>query len=152
MLNESIEDKLEDNIEIDSNGCWIWLKYKSKKGYGQIRYNGRMRRVHRVSYECYIGNIPVGLTIDHLCKVRACCNPGHLEPVTQSENAKRGDYSNNGKTNNYHASKTHCSNGHEFIESNVYKLKNRRVCLTCRRKVDKARSPRKKKTSANINF
>jgi len=86
-----LKERIETNIEIDSNGCWIWLKCKNNGGYGRIQVNGKPWLTHRVSYELYVGSIPQGLTIDHLCRVRHCCNPAHLEPVTSAENTRRGD-------------------------------------------------------------
>jgi len=73
--------------DVDENGCWIW-KYSvcSITGYGK----GAGRLAHRVSYERHVGPIPEGLELDHLCGVRVCINPEHLEPVTHLENARRG--------------------------------------------------------------
>lgn len=71
-------------------GCWNWQGYISH-GYG-VYYEGDVgRRAHRVYYERYIGPIPDGYVIDHLCRNRRCCNPAHLEPVTSRENIRRGD-------------------------------------------------------------
>ena len=69
--------------------CWPWLA-AIQSGYGYIRQNGRPRLAHRVAYEHLVGPIPEGLDIDHLCRNRRCCNPLHMEPVTRSENVKRG--------------------------------------------------------------
>lgn len=72
--------------EIDENGCWIWKGYVAKHGYG---YQGRVP-AHRAVYIEHRGVIPPGLDLDHLCRVRACVNPDHLEPVTRAENLRRG--------------------------------------------------------------
>jgi hypothetical protein len=69
--------------------CWLWTGGVRTTGYGQIRYLGRNHAAHRVSYEINVGPIPEGLHIDHLCRVRLCVNPIHLEPVTQDENNRR---------------------------------------------------------------
>lgn len=69
--------------------CWIWNGAPGKNGYGRISVDNQLRYVHRVSYEHYVGPIPDGLTIDHLCRVRMCINPAHLEPVTLEENTRR---------------------------------------------------------------
>lgn len=76
--------------EVDSNGCWIWQHAIGDDGYGRI-WNGRiMARAHRVYYERLVGPVPLGLELDHLCRVRSCVNPNHLEPVTHGENVRRG--------------------------------------------------------------
>lgn len=71
-------------------GCWEWQRGKNERGYGVIRVGGRTKKAHRCYYEKYVGEIPGGMTIDHLCRNRACVNPDHLEPVTQTENVRRG--------------------------------------------------------------
>lgn len=67
-------------------GCWLWTASKTTGGYGQ--FNGGA--AHRFSYEYFIGRIPEGLHIDHLCRARGCVNPQHLELVTHKENVQRG--------------------------------------------------------------
>lgn len=72
-------------------GCWLWLGSKDPRGYGVCyRAPGRSTTVHRDAYEHLVGPIPEGLTLDHLCRTRACVNPAHLEPVTLLENVRRG--------------------------------------------------------------
>lgn len=78
---------------VDVAGCWVFTGYTSKGGYGLIHVPGsagRMVQTHRVTYEHFVGAIPDGLEPDHLCRVRACCNPWHLEPVTHAVNVQRG--------------------------------------------------------------
>lgn len=70
-------------------GCWLWTGTMLRSGYGQFRLGLGHVRAHRFAYELLVGPIPEGLTLDHLCRVTACVNPLHLEPVTLSENVKR---------------------------------------------------------------
>ncbi len=72
--------------------CWLWTGAIMHGGYGQIRLRPgtRTMNTHRFAYELLVGPIPDGLHLDHLCRVPRCCNPLHLEPVTQAENSRRG--------------------------------------------------------------
>lgn len=72
-----------------STPCWIWARAKYKTGYGALRRRGKSLRAHRWMYEQTVGPIPEGKHLDHLCCVRACVNPEHLEPVTKRENEIR---------------------------------------------------------------
>lgn len=73
------------------SGCWIWQgNTNNGKGYFRVSHRGERIYVHRWYYERFVGPIPEGLQLDHLCRNRNCCNPEHLEPVTQAENLRRG--------------------------------------------------------------
>lgn len=78
-----------NRYKIIDTGCWIWQGYIGPHGYGQIKWNGKSKVAHRVIYEIFKGQIPEGLIIDHLCSVKSCVNPEHLEAVTFSENSQR---------------------------------------------------------------
>lgn len=76
-----------------NSGCWLWVGSVTGPGYGQISNpdrRGKPLLAHRVSYELHVGPIPEGFDLDHLCRVRCCINPRHLDPVTRRENLRRG--------------------------------------------------------------
>lgn len=82
-----------DHIEEDrgyKTPCWIWQHAKSKAGYGMKSVNNKRFFVHKLNYESHIGAVPEGKELDHLCRVRQCVNPHHLEPVSHIENMQRG--------------------------------------------------------------
>lgn len=75
---------------VKTDTCWLWTGHLNSKGYGQLNVGKRLPMAHRLSYEWAVGEIPTGLVIDHLCRVRNCVNPDHLEPVTTAVNNARG--------------------------------------------------------------
>ncbi len=107
-----VMERISDRID-RSGDCWLWTGAKANTGYGQLRIDNKPLLSHRVVYEQIVGPIPEGLSLDHLCRVPACCNPAHLEPVTHLENCHRGLQG---------ALKTHCANGHPWTEEN--KMRN----------------------------
>lgn len=70
--------------------CWIWQRAIAANGYGQIRVNGRVVVAHRYFYETKYGPVPTGKELDHLCRVRCCCCPNHVQVVTRTTNVRRG--------------------------------------------------------------
>ena len=108
--------------------CWLWTAY-TQNGYGRFWVGNKMRKAHRVAYEMSVGMIPEGLTLDHLCRVRNCVNPAHLEPVTAKENTLRGD-----AVGAINSAKTHCKQGHPFEGENLYiGPDGKRKCRSCGR-------------------
>ena len=112
-----------------TNTCWLWYGFVHPAGYGYVYWNGKMWRVHRLSYETFVEEIPKGLVVDHLCRVKHCINPKHLEVCTLETNTKRGFAY-------YRKTKKHCKNGHKWTLKNTYYRPSRpkyRECLKCRR-------------------
>ena len=100
-------------------GCWLWRGHTNKDGYGT--YGGRM--AHRLAYEKLVGPIPVGLHIDHLCRVHACVNPVHLRTLTPHDN----------HSDNSWRDRETCVNGHPWNDENTrMRERNGRTNRTCR--------------------
>ena len=114
-------------MPVTESGCHLWTGATSR-GYGVIANDDmRLVKAHRVAYENAYGSIPDGLHIDHLCRVRSCVNPIHLEAVTQKENTLRGE----GVTAE-NARKVGCSRGHLYEGDNLYVYPNGdRMCRAC---------------------
>lgn len=128
-MNQRLKEFFSNIKFNESNWCWEW---KNAKIYGYFRLNGKKTVCHKISYQLFIGPIPQGLELDHLCRNMKCCNPEHLEAVTHKENVLRGI----GPTA-INAQKTHCDNGHEYTPENTFirpKSGNRdcRICMLSR--------------------
>lgn len=118
--------------------CWLWAGSVDRDDYGKFAVTtttGRVRhcRAHRWAYEARVGPIPEGLTLDHLCRVRRCVRPSHLEPVMSAVNTMRGQ----GPAAS-NAAKTHCKRRHEFTPGNTYHKQQpsgsmTRACKECGR-------------------
>lgn len=117
----------------DEERCIPGPGYRDPNGYTRVRVNGKAQYAHRAAYEAVNGPIPAGLVIDHLCRVRDCINPSHMEAVPQGVNVRRGEslWAKN-------AAKTECSNGHAFDAENTYRRPDGdRDCRTCKRDADR---------------
>jgi hypothetical protein len=124
---------------VEQDGCWLWTAALDQSGYGLFsgRPGGVSIRAHIWSYEFFVGEIPPGLELDHLCHTadkscmgggfdihRRCCNPEHLEPVSSLVNAQRGRG----------AKRSHCPQGHLYSIENTYlNPKGAQVCRICRK-------------------
>lgn len=129
-LPKRILDKI---IPVTESGCWIWMASHYRDGYGCINFNGKNCAAHRATWTIINGPIPEDRQLDHLCRVRSCVNPNHLELVTQKENILRGT-----SRSAINAVKTQCPNGHSFTPDNTYSQhigrRIQRSCKICRRK------------------
>ena len=124
MTNKQLKNYIEERITIDKNGCWIWKNKPHKFGYSYGSINKKSWRIHRLSYIVFKAKIPKNKVIDHLCRVRNCVNPEHLEAVSQKENLNRGNSKGKRKT---------CKNGHKFTKESTYFYKKGRYnCKYCR--------------------
>ncbi len=94
---KSLIARIGEHFEFSPDGCWRWTGSVTPQGYGMFAFSDEGKRAHRVMYELLVGPIPEGLTLDHLCRVRHCVNPEHLEPVTLAENVRRGWRSRGGR-------------------------------------------------------
>lgn len=139
-------------VKADEQGCWLWQGHiNPQTGYGTREVRGKAWRAHRFSYVHFVGEIPDGLVLDHLCRVRHCVNPDHLEPVTPQENVARGLAGLGLHVPNVMRG---CGR-HGFSDGRVYewhtkKGKRRRQwqCRVCMREVDAKRSERRRRERA----
>lgn len=112
----------------DPDGCWRWSGARNARGYGRMGTNrAEWWYAHRYAYERFVGDIPAGLVIDHLCRNTGCVNPAHLEAVTHAVNLRRGQ----GLTGQ-RSRQTHCLRGHLFDADNTgYRPNGTRKCIAC---------------------
>jgi len=125
----TLQDRFWAKVDF-TDTCWLWMGSKNGNGYGFISRRPLPRvSAHRFAYEMVKGPIPEGKEIDHLCRVRHCVKPSHLEAVDHKTNVYRGE-----TLGAYHGNKTHCINGHPFNAANTYyRRKGGRDCRVCLR-------------------
>lgn len=125
-------DRFEEKYVVVPSACWIWVGPRDSKGYGSISVTISLRKkkvysAHRFAYESFVGPIPDGLTIDHLCREKACVNWRHLEVVTNAENIRRA-----------WTPKSTCPRGHDRQPGTGTVC---RICERARNKLARERDP-----------
>jgi hypothetical protein len=122
----------------DAAACRLWTgSCNPRGGYGRYKKCGHHWVAHRFAYKLMVGEIPAGLTLDHLCRTTNCVNPFHLEPVTVAENIRRGTQGWNFRV------RTHCPRGHVYDEANTaIGVKGDRRCRACARERARERRAR----------
>jgi hypothetical protein len=125
ITEERREQLFLEKVQI-RDGCWIWTGGRGgyEKSYGTFFDGTRTVRAHRWAYCRWVGEIPVGLELDHRCRVRLCVNPKHLEPVTRLENMRRSPP----RFSNF------CDRAHPMFGPNLRRSPNgKRICRACER-------------------
>ena len=125
---EACRLRISRNCLVEDRGyttpCWVWQRRVQHDGYSQTEARGKAISAHRLSYSVFVGPIPDGLVVDHLCRVLLCCNPDHLEAVTNQENQRRA--------RSFEVVKA-CIRGHELTTRNIGREKDGGYfCRDCR--------------------
>lgn len=135
-ISPTLQAKVTSRISVEDRGyktpCWISNRAAQPNGYTKLGYLGTTWLTHRFAYTVFLGPVPNGLQLDHLCRQRACCNPTHLEPVTARENILRGDLV-----------KPECLRGHPLSGPNLYPRPDnpqQRGCRACRAETQRRRA------------
>lgn len=135
-VNKNGPDGIHSQTGENLGPCWLWTACKTRLGYGKFGLaKGRTMLAYRLSYEVIAGPVASGLELDHLCRVRGCVNPDHLEPVTHTVNVARGEARD--AVVSYLASITHCPFGHPYDPDRRNRA-GHRWCSTC--KTEKGRT------------
>lgn len=137
--------RLITKIAAGQGGCWIFTGSLDQKGYGKFTFDGHNIQAHRASYLIFVGNIPNGLQLDHLCRNPRCIRPDHLEPVTPKENIRRSA----------RVARTHCPQGHPYSGDNLRLRQPKkpsespwRGCKACER-ISRQRSAARRRAAVN---
>ena len=120
--------KISTELFYNNSPCWEWTAYRDKDGYGKLRDGKNQRPAHRLIFSYFVEQIPSHLHCDHLCQVKHCVNPCHMEPVTPKINIYRS-----ANAASLNVQKTHCLRGHPFNETNTRLSpdKRHRICRKC---------------------
>ena len=122
----TVPESILSRIFVTEYGCHLWLGALTEKGYGRVTREQKGKKVHRLIWEMTGRDlpdyVPGGKQLDHLCLEKSCCNPAHLEVVTQLTNMQRRA-----------ANRTHCKNGHKLTSENTVIQHGYKVCQECRK-------------------
>lgn len=122
-----VQERAGTRWEADGD-CWISTYSVASHGYAQVGWQDNRERhivlAHRASWEYAMGPVPLGHTLDHLCKQRRCVNPAHMRILTNYENARR--------TSGRDWPLGQCANGHPNSESYLQPA-GKRICRPCKR-------------------
>lgn len=155
-LDEQSEKKLKKrlarillSIKATETGCWEDGKRPNPKGYRLVNYPWTPRRLHVVVWEHFIGPVPEGKDLHHNCENKLCCNPAHLEPLTDAEHLRRHRAEKWKKKRE----KETCSRGH-LLKGDNFRWRNNRgvrlkVCRECERRRSAEYRQRSKGRSMN---
>lgn len=125
---------------LDIGDCWLWTRGTNGSGYGCLGLDDGSELAHRYAWERLVGPISEGMTIDHLCRVKLCCNPDHMEVTTYAVNLGRA-HTRAAQL----AARTHCDEGHPFDEANTgYRKPSGRYCRKCYARRSRAYRQRKR--------
>ena len=128
---KSVDERFDEKWVLDPvAGCWLWGACMMRNGYAGFGFRGNTRNAHIFSYERKYGPVPPGLELDHLCRIKRCVNPDHVEPVTRKENLHRSPIWNGNTVS--------CPAGHLYDIGNtkyfaVGKYQGCRRCRACDR-------------------
>lgn len=147
ILRRVVKQQRSNNPVYVASECWVYQGGIGSAGYGIAGDGGVSDLAHRVVYRAEVGTIPDGFDIDHLCWVKACVRPSHLEAVTRMENLHRRD-----RQYGIYSAATHCKSGHPFDEQSTYNFKNgrSRYCRECHRLTEAGRRARQKKERKHV--
>lgn len=145
MSRPTVEERFWSKVASRNEGeCWLWIGAKNAQGYGHLSINGAQFKAHRWSFQRHVGLIPDGFQIDHLCRVRNCVNPAHLDAVSAAENTLRAVPFRGPAS--VPPRRSTCGKGHEFTPENTASKRPgkshwrmQRACKTCARIRDAAR-------------
>lgn len=131
-VRPTAKERFLKKVAVMDFGCWLWCGGLTDNGYASFSHDNPSKYGYIFSYLTFVGPITSELELDHLCRMRRCVNPEHLEAVPHQVNSLRGE-----SPSALLAGRTHCANGHEFTEENThYRKRNNgtlaRVCRACR--------------------